>query len=138
MQQDFFLSLDFGLEKHSVGIALKITTEKIVYEHDYAKHEGISLDQLPTPGDGSFIPVYELENEYLSEIENKTVEAAIHFSKVPLEPGIWTIHMAIYVKPKGLFGRLYMILIKPFRVWVVYPAIMKAARKRWNEYLKNI
>jgi hypothetical protein len=104
----------------------------------YAQQENLSYDDLPNPGSGSFIPVYKLENEYLSEIENKTVQAALHFSRVLCaENSSWTIHMAVYVKPKGLFGRLYMLLIKPFRLWIVYPALMKAAKKNWEEYLKS-
>ena len=101
----------------------------------YASHENLTHDDLPHPGSGEFIPVYQIENEFLSEIENKTVHAAVHFSRVPLRDNVWGVHMAVYVKPKGLFGRMYMWLIKPFRVWIVYPAMMKAAKERWEAYL---
>jgi hypothetical protein len=45
--------------------------------------------------------------------------------------------MAVYVKPKGLLGKLYMKLIKPFRHWIVYPALMKEAKVCWERYLTN-
>ncbi len=103
----------------------------------YAQQEGLTYPDLPAPGSGSFIPVFQLENEFLSEIENATVHAALHFSRVPAGPDVWTIHMAVYVKPKGWFGRLYMVLIKPFRLWIVYPALMNALRNNWEAYLKS-
>ena len=30
--------------------------------------------------------------------------------------------MAVYVRPRGLLGKGYMALIKPFRYLIVYPA----------------
>ena len=118
--------------------------EKLLQEHlipgsirfRYAQQENLTYDDLPDPGSGSFIPVYKLENEFLSEIENRTVQAALHFSRVPSGQDTWTIHMAVYVKPKGWFGKSYMLLITPFRLWIVYPALMNAARKNWEAYLK--
>ena len=49
----------------------------------YSQQENLKYDDLPDPGSGNFIPVYKLENEFLSEIENKTVHAALHFNRVP-------------------------------------------------------
>ena len=49
----------------------------------YAQQENLTYDDLPHPGSGSFIPVYKLENEFLSEIENSTVQGALHLSRVP-------------------------------------------------------
>ena len=125
-----------------VGKVLK-WDERVAHDHlvvgsirfRYAQEENLTYADLPAPGSGSFIPVYQLENEILSEIENATVHAALHFSRVPAGPDAWTIHMAVYVKPKGWFGRLYMMLIKPFRLWIVYPTLMKVARKNWEKYL---
>ena len=34
--------------------------------------------------------------------------------------------------PRGLFGKGYMALIKPFRYWVVYPAMMRQIERAWN------
>lgn len=103
----------------------------------YAQQENLTYDDLPHPGSGSFIPVYKLENEFLSEIENRTVHGALHLSRVPSGQDTWTIHMAVYVKPKGWFGKSYMLFIKPFRLWIVYPSLMNAARKNWEAYLKS-
>jgi hypothetical protein len=40
--------------------------------------------------------------------------------------------MAVYVKPRGLFGKGYMALIKPFRYLIVYPALMRQTERTWN------
>jgi len=40
--------------------------------------------------------------------------------------------MAVYVKPRGLFGKGYMALIKPFRYLIVYPALMRQTERMWN------
>ncbi len=40
--------------------------------------------------------------------------------------------MAVYVKPRGVLGRGYMAFIKPFRYWIVYPALMRWMRQTWN------
>ena len=104
----------------------------------YARQENLSYDDLPHPGSGSFIPVYRLENEFLSEIENRTVHGALHLSRVPSGQDTWTIHMSVYVRPKGGFGKLYMLFIKPFRLWIVYPSLMNAVRKNWEAYLRSL
>jgi hypothetical protein len=40
--------------------------------------------------------------------------------------------MAVYVKPRGRFGRPYMAFIAPFRHWVVYPALMRQIERAWS------
>ena len=40
--------------------------------------------------------------------------------------------MAVYVKPRGLFGKGYMAFIKPFRYLVVYPALMRHIERAWK------
>ncbi|SHN13506.1 DUF2867 domain-containing protein [Flavobacterium xinjiangense] len=106
--------------------------------HRYAHEEGLSFEDLPALSNGSpdFKPVYTLKNEYLSEIDNKTVHAALHFSRVPIGEAIWGVHMAVYVKPKGSFGKIYMLLIKPFRLWIVYPALMKIIKNEWESFVR--
>lgn len=82
----------------------------------------------------SFSPVYRFPDESLGEIENKTVLAAIHLSRVPLDSGRGAVHLAVYTLPKGKLGRAYMAAIKPFRLWIVYPAIMRAVTAHWERH----
>ncbi|MFK7801659.1 MAG: DUF2867 domain-containing protein [Anaerolineae bacterium] len=126
----FFLGRVFGWDSEpETDISLRPGSLR----ERYADAEGLTAEQLPKPTGADFIPVYALENEFLEEIENKTVHAAIHTGRVPLgdEQGNYTMQMAIYVKPNGGFGRAYMAAIKPFRHWIVYPAMMRMIEKQW-------
>ena len=80
---------------------------------------GVSFASLP------FVPLYRLDREAAAEVSNKTVHGVAHLAWVERDDGRWEGRMAVYVKPRGFFGRAYMALIKPFRYWVVYPALMR-------------
>lgn len=43
----------------------------------------------------------------------------------------WRIR-EIAVKARGLLGKGYMALIKPFRHWIVYPALMRQIERTWK------
>ena len=81
--------------------------------------------------------VYIKENEYLAEITNKTVFAAIHYSWTPIGEDRFAVDMAVYVKPNGRFGRMYMAMIRPFRRLIVYPKMMKLGQQAWRDYLSG-
>lgn len=100
----------------------------------YVSQQQPPATDLPKASDslGHFTPVYRLPDESLLEIENKTVQAAIHLGKVPTSHNNYRVQMAVYVKPKGLFGKLYMQAIKPFRLLIVYPALMKGIKAQWK------
>ncbi|MGH2974066.1 MAG: DUF2867 domain-containing protein [Solirubrobacterales bacterium] len=85
-----------------------------------------TFDSLP------FVPLYQTDREAAAEISNKTVHAVGHMSWVDLGGGRYEGRMAVYVKPRGVFGRAYMALIKPFRYWVVYPALMRQMERAWD------
>jgi len=42
--------------------------------------------------------------------------------------------MAVYWKPRGWLGRLYMTLITPFRIYLVYPGYMKKVAIDWASF----
>jgi hypothetical protein len=79
-----------------------------------------------------FRTVYDLDSERLLEISNGTVHALLHLSWVPKAGTLHAPRLAVYVKPRGWFGRAYMALIYPFRVLVVYPALLRSATQRWE------
>lgn len=127
----FFLGRVFGWDKEMEN---KEQLKSGSLRERYAQKKELSPAEMPDLGNGDFLPVYSLEEESLSEIENATVHAGLHLARVPLGEERYGIQMAIYVKPKGAFGRFYMALIKPFRHAVVYPAFMKMMEKRWKKY----
>lgn len=79
-----------------------------------------------------FIPLYRTDDEFAAEVSNQTMHGVMHLAWVDQGEGRYQAQMAVYVKPRGLFGKGYMALIKPFRHWIVYPALMRQTERQWN------
>lgn len=80
--------------------------------------------------DGPFTVLYVHPTEAMSEIRNKTVHAALVWALLPKTDGyrlLWGIH----VKPVGRLTAFYMAFIKPFRHWIVYPALLSRLFNLW-------
>ncbi|MGH2753959.1 MAG: DUF2867 domain-containing protein [Actinomycetota bacterium] len=80
----------------------------------------------------AFVPLYRTHNEWAAEVANETVHGVLHFAWVDQGSDRYRAQMAIYVKPRGRLGGLYMRLIGPFRHLIVYPALMKAIGDAWE------
>jgi len=83
-----------------------------------------------------FVPLYRTEVEFAAEISNQTMHGVMHLAWVEQGGGRYQGQMAVYVKPRGRFGRAYMALIAPFRHWIVYPALMRQTERAWNTRAK--
>ena len=79
-----------------------------------------------------FAPLHRTNVEFAAELSNRTVHDVMHLAWVDQGDGCYQGQMAVYVKPRGLLGKVYMALIKPFRYWVVYPAMMREIEQAWN------
>jgi hypothetical protein len=86
----------------------------------------LDFDSLP------FAPLYRTDVEFAAELSNQTVHGVMHLAWVDQGEGRYQGQMAVYVKPRGLFGKGYMALIKPFRYLIVYPALMRQTERTWN------
>jgi hypothetical protein len=82
-----------------------------------------------------FVPLYRTDSELAAELANQTVHAVMHLAWVDQGEGRYQAQMAVYVKPRGPLGKGYMALIKPFRYWIVYPALTRQFERAWNERL---
>ncbi len=82
-----------------------------------------------------FAPLYRTDVEFAAEISNQTVHGVMHLAWVDQGEGRYQGQMAVYVKPRGPLGKGYMALIKPFRYWIVYPALMQQIERAWNARL---
>lgn len=87
---------------------------------------GVDFGSVP------FVPLYLTDTEAAAEISNQTVHGVAHLAWVERGDGHYQGQMAVYVKPRGTFGRGYMALIKPFRYWIVYPALMRQFERTWD------
>jgi hypothetical protein len=88
--------------------------------------QGPASDALP------FTSLYLTEHEWAAEAANQTVHGVIHIGRVPDDTGGFRVHMAIYVKPNGVVGNVYMAAIRPFRYLVVYPSILRQLERTWR------
>ncbi|MFI6151072.1 DUF2867 domain-containing protein [Kitasatospora sp. NPDC051170] len=89
--------------------------------------DGTERDDLP------LTPVYRLPDEEARELANRTVHAVMHLGWIPTGDGGYELRMAVLVKPNGLFGRLYMAFIAPFRHLIVYPALTRQWERAWRD-----
>lgn len=89
--------------------------------------DDVRFDRLP------FVPLYLLADEFAAEISNKTVHGVMHLTWVDEGDGRYHGQMAVYVKPRGRFGRAYMAFIKPFRYLIVYPALERQLARGWQD-----
>lgn len=79
-----------------------------------------------------FSPLYRTGVEFAAEMSNRTVFSVMHLAWVEQGEGRYQGQMAVYVKPRGVLGKAYMALIKTFRYWVVYPALMRLISHAWQ------
>jgi hypothetical protein len=86
----------------------------------------------PDFGSAPFVPLYRTDVEFAAELSNRTVHTVMHLAWVDQGEGRYQGQMTVYVKPRGPFGKGYMAFIKPFRYWVVYPALMRQIKRAWN------
>lgn len=87
---------------------------------------GLRFDHLP------FVPLYRTDVEFAAELSNQTVHGVMHLAWVDQGNGRHQGQMAVYVKPRGRLGAGYLAIIKPFRYWVVYPALTRQIERAWN------
>ena len=117
----------FGWDNPGAGIGSRVHTLRERLPTDL-------LEASPMP-DNPAIPfksVYLTNNEWAREIANSTVHAVMHIGWVADGRGGYRGQMAVLVKPNGLFGKIYMAIIKPFRYLFVYPSLIQSIKRRWQ------
>jgi hypothetical protein len=73
-------------------------------------------------------PVYRFDDEALWEVSNDTVHALLHVSCAPGSAP----ELAVYIKSRGLFTRLYMAAIWPARHAIVYPLLISRVEEAFS------
>ena len=85
---------------------------------------------VPGTPDGAFRQLYRFPNEALSEIRNSTVEGYICMALARTATG-YRMYFAVYVLPVSWLTRPYLMLIEPFRRFLLYPAMLRRLRRAW-------
>jgi hypothetical protein len=86
----------------------------------------------PDPDGRGFRLLFRTPNEAAWEISNGTVHAIRHLAWVAQPDRSYRGQLGVYVKPRGVFGRAYMAAIRPFRLYVVYPALLRTIAQSWH------
>lgn len=85
----------------------------------------------PGTPDGAFRIVYRFRNEQLSEIRNATVQGYVCIALAPRSSG-YRFYFAVYVIPVSWLTGPYLVLIEPFRRFLLYPAVLRRIRNAWQ------
>ncbi|MFH8368391.1 DUF2867 domain-containing protein [Streptomyces sp. NPDC018031] len=120
----------FGWDEKKTGVGRRVSTlrDRLPAELRDGPY-GPEFPRLP------FNSVYLTENDWASEMANRTVHAVMHLSWVEDGKGGYRGQMAVLVKPNGIFGKAYMAAISPFRHLIVYPPLMKDFERTWQAEL---
>lgn len=76
--------------------------------------------------------VYLTSDEWVTELGNRTVHAAMHIGWVGDDQGGYSAQMAILVRKTSLLGKAYMACILPFRRIFVTPNLVKTIGHGWH------
>lgn len=116
-----------GWDDAKTGLGARVPTLRERLPGDLLDAPGPDFDALP------FTSLYLAEDEFAAEIANQTMHGVLHLGWVAEGNGSYRGQMAVYVRPNGLLGNAYMAAIKPFRHLVVYPQMLGAMERRWQE-----
>ena len=116
-----------GLDGPGSGLGARVPTLRDRLPDDLRDAPGPEFEALP------FTPLYMTGNEFAAEIANRTVHGVLHLGWVRRRTGEYRGQMAVYVKPNGLLGSAYMATIKPFRLLLIYPQMMRTIEREWAD-----
>ena len=115
-----------GLDARVASLRSRLPADVLEATRQHEREQGQEDGRSP------FTFLYQLDNERAAEIANRTMHGVLHLGWVPDDEGGWRGQMAILVKPNGGLGIAYMALIKPFRYWIIYPALLRSFERRWE------
>ena len=116
-----------GLDDEATGVGSRVPTLRDRLPADLREADpGPEFDAIP------FTSVYMLDDEWAAEGANRTMHGVLHLGWVPDAEGGYRGQMAVLVKPNGWVGRAYMAAIKPFRLLLVYPGLMRTIERGWR------
>jgi hypothetical protein len=80
--------------------------------------------------------LYRFKNETLGEIINRTVHCFWLMATERTANG-YALWFAVYVKKLNWFTPIYMAIITPMLKWIIYPAMLKGVKRRWEQAFPN-
>jgi hypothetical protein len=129
----------FGWDKAESGVDERVRSLRERLPADLLQGpRGPDLRAVPgrtqVAGPPIFVSLYQTRDEWVAEYASKTVHSLMHIGWVPDGSGNgYHAQMAVLVKPNGWLGKAYMAAIKPFRHLLVYPMLLRAVRRQWQQ-----
>jgi hypothetical protein len=114
----------------------KELTESLSYISKLTEEDRARTQVTPGKPAGISRILYQFENEMLGEIINHTVHCFWGMATERTADG-YVLWLAIYVKKLNWFTPVYMTLISPMLKWVIYPAMLKGVRQRWEKVFSS-
>ena len=87
----------------------------------------------PDLADPPFRSVFQTHDEWVAETANGTVHALVHVGWVRCDDGVYGAQATVLVRPNGRSGRLYMALSRRSGCMIVYPRVLRAIGRRWQQ-----
>jgi len=116
-----------GWDVAGAGFGSRVSTLRDRLPDDLRKTPpGPDFDSLP------FEPLYLSKDEWAAEIANRTIHGVLHLGWVADRTGGYRGQMAVLVKRNGLLGSAYMAAIKPARLLIVYPRMIREIERAWR------
>lgn len=115
-----------GWDGEDGGLGARVPTLRDRLPADLRNTAPPQLEALP------FTSLYVTDDEFAAEIANRTMHGVLHIKLVADDAGGHHGQMAVLVKPNGPLGAAYMAAIKPFRLLLVYPAILGEFERQWQ------
>ena len=116
-----------GWESQEAGLGSRVPTLRERLPADLcAAGSAPESDSLP------FSSLYLTDDEWATEVANRTVHGVLHVGWVADGTGGYRGQLAVLVKPNGLLGAAYMVAISPFRHFLVYPRMLREIERAWH------
>jgi hypothetical protein len=119
-----------GWDDDATGIDGRVPSLRDRLPADLIESPGPEFTALP------FKTLYRTHDEFAAEVANGTMHGVLHLGNIDDDERPRG-QMAVYVKPNGLFGQAYMAAIKPFRLFVVYPPLLRQFEQAWRGRAKT-
>jgi hypothetical protein len=118
----------FGWDDDDGGLDARVPRVRDRLPEDLRATDPPAFATLP------FTSLYLTDDEFAAEVANRTMHGVMHLGWVPSaqDPEVYRVQMAVLVKPNGWKGKAYMLAIRPFRHFIVYPAMMRQGRALWE------
>ena len=101
------------------------------FESRVPEHVARRSSVAPGTRSGPLSTLYELRDEIVFEARGGLAHAFLTIALQPAQSG-YRLYCGVHVIPSSRLTPLYMLLIEPFRRYIVYPSVLGGLRDAWQ------